>query len=62
MYKTAKSLSPAYLTDLISKHVPFRSLSFRDANLFYAFVHFLNIVITGLMYVDLFCELICLNT
>ena len=35
MYKTAYGLSPAYLTDLISKHVPFQSLRFRDADLFY---------------------------
>ena len=35
MYKTAYGLSPAYLTDLISKHVPSRSLRSRDADLFY---------------------------
>ena len=34
MYKTAYGLSPAYLTYLISKHVPSRSLRSRDANLF----------------------------
>ena len=35
MHKTAYGLSPAYLTDLISKHVPSRSLRSRDADLFY---------------------------
>ena len=34
MYKTAYGLSPAYLTDLISKHEPFRSLRSRDADHF----------------------------
>ena len=34
MYKTACGLSSAYLTDLISKHVPSRSLRSRDADLF----------------------------
>ena len=35
MYKTAYGLSPAYLNDLISKHVPSRSLPSRDVDLFY---------------------------
>ena len=38
MYKTANDLYgplPAYLTDLIFKHVPSRSLRFREADLFY---------------------------
>ena len=35
MYKTAYGVSPACLTDLISKHVPSRSLRSRDADLFY---------------------------
>ena len=35
MYKTSCSHSPAYLTDLISKYVPSRSLLSRDADLFY---------------------------
>ena len=36
MYKTANGLSPAYFTDLISTHVPSRSLRSSNADLFYA--------------------------
>ena len=35
MYKTFYVFLPAYLTGLISKHVPSRSSSSRDADLFY---------------------------
>ena len=35
MYKTAYGLSPAYVTDLICKYVPSRSLRSRDADFFY---------------------------
>ena len=35
MYKTVYVFLPAYLTDLISKHVPSQSLSSLDADLFY---------------------------
>ena len=35
MYKTAYSFLPAYLTDLILKHVRFRSLRSRDTDRLY---------------------------
>ena len=35
MYKTAYGLSPAYSTDLISKHVPSQYLRSCNADLFY---------------------------
>ena len=62
MYKTTYGLSPAYLTDLISKHVPSRSLRARDADLFYVPLRFLNMVIAGLVHVNLFSGILCLNT
>ena len=40
MYKTSYDLSPAYSTDLISKHMPSRFLHSRDADLFYVSLTF----------------------
>ena len=62
IYKTTYGFSPAYLTDLISK-MSLLDLYVLVMPIFFMFlVHFKNIIIAGLVYVDLFSGIICRNT